>query len=126
MIEELPCFFCRERATLLGYYSKFYPELNRGTRENPTLFCESCWKIHRYDIGQVRGGMEGVWCIRFEDLAKMPKKKIAWMLSKRGFEINHLANKTWRKQLWRIYYLHQKKRMIDDDPERNIEVSAGT
>jgi len=70
--------------------------------------------------------MDGVYCLTFDSIAAMPKKKIAWQLSNKGFEINHMANKMWRKLLWHIFYSNQpKKRMIDDDPGKRSEIQNG-
>jgi hypothetical protein len=120
MAVEFPCFWCRNKADRIGYFSKFYPELNRGTRENPTLFCAECWPIHKHEIGQVRGGMEGVWCLTFDSIGRLPARKIGWMVSKKGFEINHLSTLGWKKKIWRIHLKHQpKKKGVQNEADRN-------
>ena len=114
------CFFCKEPAHLIGYYQKTYSN-GKDTIENPTLFCEQCWNDRqiRNQIHCHRGGIDGVYCLNFKTISQFPKKKIGWMLSKRGFEINHISNKTWRKIFWRIFYSNQPpKRRLDDTPTR--------
>ena len=101
------CFFCLNPADRLAYYSKDYC----GTRtiENPTFSCELCFKSPRIinQISPIRGGDEGVYCFLFSSIAKWTNKQIAYHLGKKGWEINHLSQRCWRKLFWRIHFLNQ-------------------
>ncbi len=115
----LLCFFCEEPADRIVYYSKYYPHSDQDTIENPTLCCQKCWATGeaKNTLFIFRGGMECVSKFLFADIAKWTKKNIGRHLSNRGYEINHMANKAWRKTLFYIYYSNQKpKRRIDDAP----------
>ncbi len=108
-MSEFKCFFCLNDADSIAYYSKDYFQLNTRTIENPTLCCEVCFNSPRI-IDQIncnRGGSEGVYRFLFTSIAKWKKKQIGYHLSKRGWEINQMANKSWRKLLFRIWYTHQ-------------------
>ena len=59
--------------------------------------------------------MEGVFCLTFEAIGKLPDHKIGWMLGKKNFEINHLATLGWRKKLWRIHLKNKPKRTDGND-----------
>ncbi len=115
----LLCFFCEQPADRIVYYSKYYPHSNRDTIENPTLCCAKCWATGKAKntLFIFRGGMECVSKFLFMDIAKWSKKNIGRHLSNRGYEINHLANKAWRKTLFYIHYSNQEpRRRIDDAP----------
>ena len=119
-MNEFPCFFCSAPADRLGYYSKYYGESDKDTIENPTLFCESCWPLHKKEIGQVRGGREGVFYIKFDSIGKYQNNKVGFLLGKKKFEINHLATLGWRKKIWRIHLTHQpKKEREKNETDRN-------
>ncbi len=111
MENEFPCFWCGNPADRVGYFSKYYGESDRDTIENPTLVCGSCWPIHKKEINQSRGGMEGVFCFTFESIGKLPSKKIGWLVSKKGFKTNHLSFFGWRKRMWRIHLKFQPKKI---------------
>ena len=107
---EYRCFFCNEPAVLIGYYSKVY-QSNKDTIENPTFFCQSCWETKRNEISAMRGGIEGVYCITFKRIGKTDPKTLACLyLSKKNKEINQMANKVWRKMVYRIHYLSLPKK----------------
>ena len=109
---EFRCFFCNEPAVLIGYYSKVY-QSGKDTIENPTFFCQSCWenKNKRNEINAMRGGIEGVYCITFKRIGQTDPKTLACLyLSKKNKEINQMANKVWRKMVYRIHYLNLPKK----------------
>ena len=58
----------------------------------------------------MRGGSEGVYRFKFETLGKWTHLQIAYHLSKKGWEINHLSTKPLRKLIWRIHYLNLPKK----------------
>jgi hypothetical protein len=95
-------------ATSLAYYSKDYILLGTRTIENPTLVCDECFNSPRImnQISPLRGGSEGIYRFKFETIGKWTAKTLAYHLSRKGWEINHLANKPMRKLLWRIHYLN--------------------
>lgn len=117
----LLCFFCEEPADRIVYYSKYYPFNDQDTLENPTLCCQKCWSngTAKEKLFFYRGGMECVAKFLFTDISKWSKNNVGRHLSSKGYEINHLANKGWRKTLWYIYYSNQepKGRRIDDAPK---------
>jgi hypothetical protein len=104
MENEFLCYFCNEPASLIAFYQKYY--FDKGTIENPIFSCEKCWLCPEMKamLGYVRGGREGIACLTFQDISKMPKKKIGYYLSRKYFEINHFNNSFWRKVLYRIHY----------------------
>ncbi len=106
-LKQYKCFFCEDPADRLGYFGKLYPFSGKATRENPTFFCPVCWidPLKREQINCNRGGMEGVFCMTFEDLGKMTDKQVAIFLGRKNYEINHCANPTWRKMIRSIHYL---------------------
>lgn len=110
------CFFCSNPATLVAYYSKAYSGKIGHTQENPELVCESCYRSPRIinQLSPIRGGDEGMFCFKFESIAKWSKKELAWHLSKKFYEINHLSNKHWRKLIWRIHFTCQAKKIKNE------------
>lgn len=107
---EFFCFFCHQQADRLVFYSKLYQESGRHTIENPTLLCEKCYADPQKK-GQLfasRGGWEGIHCRTFKEIVKMPEKALGIFLSKAGKEKNDLANKTWRKRIFRIHFRMRK------------------
>ena len=106
MENEFLCFFCKEPASMIAYYSKLYQESGRSTIENPTLICDKCFenKEVRGQLHAHRGGWEGVHSISFKKIAEMPENAIGIFLSKSGKEVNHLNNKPWRKLFFRIHF----------------------
>ena len=115
----LLCFFCEEPADRIVYYSKYYPHSDQDTIETPTLCCPKCWSngIAKRELFYYRGGMECVSKFLFSDIAKWSKKNIGRHLSNKGYEINQLANKPWRKTLFYIHYSNQEpKGRVDDAP----------
>lgn len=111
---EFPCFFCKEPAKRLVYYSKLYQESGRSTIESPTLTCDTCWKNNE-TISQLfanRGGLEGIHSRTFNEIVAMSEKSLAVFLSKYGKEKNELANKTWRKRIFRIHYRMRESKVI--------------
>ncbi len=119
------CFFCEDEASMIVFYSKYYPFSDRDTIENPSFCCPKCWAngTARQKLFYPRGGREGILKFLFEDISKWDKKTVGWHLSKKGYEINHLANKTWRKFLWHIHYSCKQARRIDDAPSKCIGIS---
>jgi len=105
-MSEFPCFFCKEPAHRIAYYSKLYQESGRSTIENPTLICNKCFgdALIREQLNASRGGWDGVHSISFKKIAEMPEKAIGILLSKSGKEVNHLNNKAWRKLFFRIHF----------------------
>jgi len=116
-MHEFRCFFCTGNADRIAYYSKDYPS-GKSTIENPHLICPECYKNSsvRDQIHQHRGGIEGISNFSFGFISSLPKKKIGYIISSKFHETNHLANKFWRKQIFRIHYTHQPKREIADVP----------
>ncbi len=110
------CFFCEAPADRIIFYSKYYPHSDRDTIENPTLCCPTCWAngTAQKTLFSNRGGMECVSKFLFSDISKWTKKNIGRHLSNKGYEVNQMANKAWRKTLWHIHYSSQEpKRRID-------------
>lgn len=103
---EFPCLFCKEPAFAIAFYSKLYQESGRHTIENPSLVCKKCYTDpeKRDQLFASRGGWEGVHCRTFEEIVTMPEGALGIWLSKAGKEKNDLANKTWRKKVFRIHY----------------------
>lgn len=101
------CFFCGERATSIGYYSKGYPNINRSTVENPTLCCNTCFNSPKImdQINPHRGGEEGIYRFLFISLGKMNTKEIGFLTGRKNYEINHLSSRVWRKIVFNIHYL---------------------
>jgi len=109
---EFRCFFCLNPATSLAYYSKDYVCMNTRTIENPTLVCDECFDSPRImsQISPLRGGMEGIYRFRFETIGKWDAKQLGYHLSRKGWEINHLATKPMRKLMWRIKFKNTPRR----------------
>ena len=103
---EFLCFFCKQPANLIAYYSKIYQESGRYTIENPTLICNQCFENQtiREQLNASRGGWENVESLSFKRIANMSGKAIGMLLSKSGKEVNHLNTKLWRKLFFRIHY----------------------
>ncbi len=99
------CQYCDKDSSKLYYYSKTYADTGRDTLESPILCCEECSPKARMDLSINRGGIEGIFLLTFERMAKMNEKQIGWFCSKKGKEANHLANKPWRQLIFRIHYL---------------------
>ena len=106
------CFFCGNKATLVAYYSKAYPSKMGSTIEHPTLCCDSCYKSPQIinQINPMRGGDEGVYSFTFENIGKWSNKQIAYHLSKKLWEINHLSTLPMRKLIWRIHFVNQPRK----------------
>ena len=118
------CFFCNNEADRLAYYSKDYWLAGMGrTIENPTLCCSICFDSPRImnQISPLRGGKEGVYCFLFSSIGKWTPKQLAYHLSKKGWELNHLSSKPMRKLLWRIHYVN-KPRKPQKDAGSSIDV----
>jgi len=114
-MSEFTCFFCHEPAVLIGYYSKWYSS-GRDTIESPTFFCQACWddKVKRNEIHAGRGGMDSVYCLTFTTIGKTSPKELSYKyLSMHGKELNGMANRTWRKMVYRIHYLNQPKKVVN-------------
>jgi len=105
-MSEFRCFFCKEPATQIAYYSKLYQESGRDTIENPTLICDKCFNDQsiRQSINSHRGGWEGVHSITFRAIAKMSEKAIGILLSNAGKEVNHLNTRLWKNLVFRIHF----------------------
>ena len=106
MENEFPCFFCKEPASMIAYYSKIYQESGRYTIENPSLICEKCFQdtSKKEKLNASRGGWDGVTAISFKRIAEMTEKAIGIFLSKSGKEVNQLSSKIWRKLFYRIHF----------------------
>lgn len=78
------------------------------TIENPTLCCEPCHSSPKIinQINPMRGGDEGVFSFKFSTIGSWSNKQLAYHLSTKLWEINHLATKPMRKLLWRIHFLN--------------------
>jgi len=115
MADSPKCLYCGEQASQLKYYTKLYPS-GKDTIENPILCCSECSEQARQDLSIHRGGIEGIKTITFRELARMKEKHIGRMCSKRGYELNHLANKIWRSLIFQIHYKNQpsKKEILKD------------
>jgi hypothetical protein len=115
MADNPRCLYCGEPANQFKFYTKSYPS-GKSTIENPILCCSDCSDRARQDLAIHRGGIEGVQTITFSELAKMKEKNIGRLCAKRGYEINHLANKIWRSLLFQIHYKNQpsKKEILKD------------
>lgn len=119
----LKCFFCLNDADRVSYFSKDYLDLGTRTIENPTLCCPNCFDSPRImnQITPLRGGKEGVYCFLFSSIGKWTSKQLAYHLSRKGWEINHLATKPMRKLLWRIHFLNMLKKV-----KNGVEVDNGS
>jgi hypothetical protein len=108
---EFKCYFCQDDADRIAYFSKFYPGSTKDTIENPLFSCDKCYlkPDMMKKLNFIRGGMSGVTCLKFKNLGGMTEKRIAYYLSKKFFEINHLSNPYWRKILFRIHFLNLPK-----------------
>ncbi len=107
ILKGYKCFFCIEGpADRIGYYEKIYPN-GKTTKENPTLFCKSCWEdpIKKEKINCARSGIDGVFCILFSSLGKMNHKAIGFLTGKRNHEMNDLSKPIWRKMIFNIHFL---------------------
>lgn len=116
----LQCFFCANPADRVAYYSKSYFDFVmswRITIENPTIVCKTCFESSRImnQINPLRGGNEGIYCYLFSTIGKWNPKEIGYFLSKKRFEINHLATLPWRKLMWRIRFANQPKKGKDGE-----------
>jgi len=111
------CFFCDQPASLVAFYSKACGSRMGRTLENPELVCETCYRSPRIinQLSPMRGGDEGMFSFKFEAIARWSKKELAWHLSKKFYEINHLSSKHWRRIIWRIFYLHQKPKKVPNE-----------
>lgn len=112
---EFPCFFCKQPADRLVYYSKLYQESGRDTIENPTLICEKCYADpqKKNQLFASRGGWEGIHYKSFKEIVGIPQRALGIWLSKSGKEKNDLANKTWRKRIFRIHFrMREAKRVF--------------
>lgn len=105
---EFRCVFCGVPADRIAFYSKFYPFTNMDTIEQPVLSCPNCYLSAQMmkKIGQIRGGAEGIACLRFADIGAMNKQRIGYYLSNKYWEKNDFSNAFWRKILYRIHYTH--------------------
>lgn len=110
------CLFCSNPGDRIAYYSKSYGSKMGHTIENPEITCESCYRSPRIinQLSPMRGGDEGMFSFKFEAIAKWSKKELAWHLSKKFYEINHLSNKHWRKLIWRIYFSYQPRKALSE------------
>ena len=125
MTTHYKCFFCEQEADRIIFYSKYYPPSNQDTIENPTFCCPKCWAngTAKEMFFKPRGGMECIAKYLFEDIGQWNRKQIGRHLSNKGYEINHLANKMWRKILWHIHYCNMPvKRRLDDAPGISSEL----
>src|SRR3990170_2680043 len=112
---EFPCLFCKEPAFAVLYYSKVYQESGRNTIENPCLICEKCYADpeKKGQLFASRGGWEGVQYLSFKNIVEMSAKGLGVLLSKYDKEKNDLANKTWRKRIWRIHFRMREGKNTD-------------
>jgi hypothetical protein len=123
-LKEYKCFFCGAPADRIGFFAKLYQHSGKSTKENPTLFCESCWSdpLKREQISNVRGGIEGVFCHLFSDLGKMTESEIGKITSRVRYEINHLSSRIWRRQVYQIHYLSiPPKKFVECDNHKQAE-----
>ena len=104
-MEHPKCLYCDKDGTRLYYYSKLYSN-GKDTLESPILCCDDCSHKARQDLSIDRGGIQGIYCKTFKEIAQMSEKQIGWFCSKKGKEANHLANKPWRQIMFRIHYLN--------------------
>ena len=111
-MSEFNCFFCLNPADRIAYYSKSYGCQMGHTIENPTLCCEICYKSPRIinQINPERGGDEGIFSFKFSAIGAWNNKQVAFYLSNRKWEINHLSIKAMRKLVWRIHFKHLPRR----------------
>jgi len=109
MADNPKCLYCGEKATQLKFYTKDYPS-GKPTIESPIFCCNNCSEKAKQDLSICRGGIEGIQTITFSELGKMKERDIGKLCARRGYEINHLANKVWRSLLFRIHYQNQPSR----------------
>lgn len=118
---DFKCFFCLNDADRVAYYSKTYGSQMGHTIENPTLCCELCYRSPRIinQINPMRGGDEGIFSFKFSIIASWNNKQLAYHLSKRLWEINHLSQRHWRKLIWRIHFVNQPRKIKNNDDSSN-------
>lgn len=105
-MEYPKCFYCPNLAIKLYFYSKTYIDTGKDTLESPILTCEECSFKARRDLSIHRGGIEGIFYKTFKGISRMSEKEIGFLCSKKGKEVNHLANKQMRQLIFRIHYLN--------------------
>lgn len=115
MLVEFFCFFCGKPAQRLAYYSKAYSSQMGCTQENPTLCCDECYSTPKIinQISPMRGGDEGIFSFKFSAIGKWNNKQVAFYVSTRKWEINHLSTKSMRKLIWRIHFKFTPKKEIN-------------
>lgn len=118
IVEYPKCSYCESNATKLYFYSKTYSDTGKDTAESPILCCDECSYRARADLSINRGGIEGVFCKPFKEIARMSPKQIGWFCSKKCRERNDLANKPWRQLIFHIHYLNlpPKKKLEKENP----------
>lgn len=104
------CQYCDSTAGLLIYYSKLYPS-GKDTIESPLFICLNCIDKAKQDLNVCRGGIEGHKIITFKHLGGMQGKAVGKLCSRRGYEINHLATKTYRELIFSIHFQSKPSKM---------------
>lgn len=106
---NLQCTFCLNPSDRIAYYSKDY--MGVRTIENPSICCKICYDSPRImtQISPLRGGNEGIYCFLFESIGKWDKKTVAYHVAKKGWQINHLNERPWKKLMWHIHYKFTQK-----------------
>lgn len=113
-MEHPKCAYCSSsNATHLLFYSKNYGI--RDTIESPILSCDECIPKAKQDLSVDRGGFQGVFYRTFRMIGEMSERQIGYFCSKKGKEVNHLANKQWKGLIFRIHYLNLPPKKQKED-----------
>ncbi len=110
-MQTLPLCSCGKQAEYLYFYSKIY-QSGKDTIESPMCVCgdRGCQVQARFDLSLSRGGIEGFSIRSFKEIGRMTTKQIGVFCSKKGYEINHLANPLWKKLVYSIHYRSQSSK----------------
>jgi len=111
------CFFCDGKADRIAFYSKSYPNKAGYTIENPTICCSLCYKSPQIinQISPIKSGDMGIFSFKFDAIGKWTNKELGFYLSKKKWDVNHLAVKPMKKLIWRLHYLNLSKEKLNDN-----------
>jgi len=117
MKDDYRCFFCNGEADRIAYYSKSYGSKMGYTIENPTICCRTCYQSPRImnQINSTRGGDEGIFSFTFKKIGEWDNKELAYHLSQKLWEINHLSTRLWKKLIWRIHFTNKPRKNSNED-----------
>lgn len=106
MNQNLLCNKCGEaEADILLFFKKYHKESGRFSYLDPEILCPDCAKDWR---GSLALHETRPMLVTFEKIGES-KRKVGWLLSKRGLEANHLSVGFWRKKLWNIHFIYHNQ-----------------